>query len=354
MIGMSRGTGSFLTTARRHESLVSLLACATIPFVAAAASMVFGTNYPFDVAALAAIYALATMGLSILYGWTGQISLAQAGFFGLGAYATAFLRNNPPPVGGPVVEIVLVIAIAAGAGLLVGVPALRISGLQLAIATLAFAEVFVWALTSFHDITGGTQGIFVGVLEIGPLTTADSHGRFALALILAAIGGLVMLRIRRTPIGRSMAAIRDSELAAQSVGIRPARPKLWAFVLSAVFAGVAGWMFANYILAVTPGYFTMLSNVYFLVAVTLGGRGTLLGAWIGGAYLVVVPEVVRGFGSGGLFPAVSGLLLIIVMLLAPRGIARLPETLATRRERAAALRNRNARTSVVAGVQGDD
>ena len=145
----------------------------------------------------------------------------------------------------------------------------------------------------------------------------------------------MMIRLRASPVGRAMAAIRDSELTAVAVGIQPWRIKLLAFVLSAIYGGVAGWMFAYYIFAVTPGYFTLFTNIFFLVAVILGGRGLLLGAWLGGAYLVVVPELVRSFGSGNLYPVISGVLLIAVILVAPEGFARLPKVVARfRRARA--------------------
>lgn len=297
-----------------------------IVLITLTASMLLGTQFPFDVAALTAINALAIMGLSILYGWSGQISLAHGAFLGLGAYTTAFLRPWTADLpGGPVLELGAVILLGILAGLLVGLPALRVTGLQLAILTVAFAEVFAWGLIFLHPITGGTQGKFVGALELGPFSTADSRFRFTVALGLAAIGGFLMIRLRSSPLGRAMTATRDSELTAVSVGIRPAHTKLLAFVISAVYAGVAGWMFAYYIFAVTPGYFTLFTNIYFLVAVILGGRGLLLGAWLGGAYLVVVPEFVRSFGSGNLYPVVSGIILVLVILLAPEGFARLPQ-----------------------------
>lgn len=306
------------------QFLLGLAVIAAVPFLV-------GGKFAFSIGAEVAIYALALMGLNILYGWAGQISLAHAGFFGLGAYTTAFLRQWTADLPlGPGFEIVSVVVLAVAAGLIVGLPAVRVSGLQLAIVTLAFAEVFQWALNHFSNFSGGSQGILVGALEIGPFSTFDGRVRFVLALSLAGIGGLAMIALRHTPLARAMFAVRDTELAAQSVGVRPAAVKLTAFVVGSIYAAVAGWLFAYHAFAVTPGHFTLFANVFMLLAIVVGGRYSLLGAWIGAIYLVVVPELVRSIGSGNLYPILSGAILILIVLLAPRGFADLFERLAVR------------------------
>jgi ABC-type branched-subunit amino acid transport system ATPase component len=151
-----------------------------------------------------------------------------------------------------------------------------------------------------------------------------------MAMGLSAVGGLFMLSLQQTPLGRAMWAVRDTELAARSVGVRPAAVKLIAFVIGAIYAAIAGWMFAYHAFAVTPGHFTLFSNVFLLLAIVIGGRHSLLGVWLGALYLVVVPELVRNLGSGNLYPVISGLLLIFVVLLAPRGFADLLAKLAKR------------------------
>ena len=315
---LTRDGGEYGRPGRRHAA--GIVVVAALPFVLAPLT---GNDYVFDLGTQAAIYALAIMGLSILYGWCGQISLAHAVFFGMGAYATAYVRPTTEAfgLGGLALELGAAVAVGVVAGLIVGLPALRVSGLQLAIVTMGFALVYQWALIALHPVTGGTQGRFIGWFELGSFSTTDPRSRFLAALVFAAIGGLVMLRLHRTPLGRSMAGIRDTELAAQSVGVVPSRVKLWAFVISAVYASVAGWLFAYYIFQVTPGNFQLFDNIYFLAAVIIGGRGLVLGCWLGAAYLVVVPDLVRNVGEGNLYPIVSGVVLVLVVLMAPSGVA---------------------------------
>lgn len=290
-----------------------------------------GWEFSFSIGAEVAIFAFALMGLNIVYGWTGQISLAHFGFLGLGAYTTAILRpwTGALPFGFGY-ELLGVISVAVVAGLVVGLPAVRLSGLQLAILTLAFAEVFQWALNHFPGVSGGSQGIVVGALEIGPFTTLDSQFRFFLALGFVAVGGAFMLSLQKTPIARAMFAVRDSELAARSVGVNLSTVKLIAFVLGSIYAAVAGWLFAYHAFAVTPGHFTMFANVFMLLGIVVGGRYSILGAFIGAIYLVVIPELVRSVGSGNLYPILSGAILIAVLLTAPRGFADLFERLIAR------------------------
>jgi branched-chain amino acid transport system permease protein len=270
---------------------------------------------------LVAIYATGTMGLSILFGRAGQLSLAHASFFGLGAYIAALLSTRtsvPLPV-----EVAAVAAASVVAGVVVGLPALRTSGLRLAIVTLIFGLLFQWVLVEERDLTGGTQGTFAEPATLGWLTTANRAHGFYLAVLVGLVGGLVMVRLGRTSLGRAMLIVRDSELAARSVGVSLTKTKLIAFSVAAVYGGVAGLLFAHQTLSISPSAFDLFPSVYFLVAVILGGAGSVTGAWLGAAYIVLVPAGLDSIGSGTLYPIVGGALLVIMGVAAPQGLVGL-------------------------------
>jgi ABC-type branched-subunit amino acid transport system ATPase component/ABC-type branched-subunit amino acid transport system permease subunit len=306
-------------------SLAGMIIVFILPFIAHGG---WSLSFALHTAGRLSIFAIVIMGLSILFGWAGQLSLGHAGIFAAGAYTAAFVKQavGEIPLGG-FIELGIVLIVAVAIGILLGLPSLRVSGLQLAIITLGFAEVFQWALTKWGNITGAQQGIFVGALNLGLVSTKSSNFvSFIIYLVLATVAGMVMLQLRRTPLGRSLLVIRDSELAAQSIGVSLIHAKLSAFIISSTYACIAGWLFAHHLLAVTPGHFTMFENVYLLMAVVLGGQGLVLGAWLGASYLVLVPELIRGIGGGNLFPIVSGFLLIAIVLFASQGLSAIPKS----------------------------
>ncbi len=274
-------------------------------------------DYYLYLATQVAIYAIATLGLDIVFGRTGQLSLSHASFFGLGAYAAALTATWQWP---PALQIVLVVALAIAAGAVVAVPTLRLSGLRLALVTLLFGELFVWAINHTGDLTGGSQGMSVPPLAIGAFSSVDPVDGYALAVAAAAAATLLVIQLSRAQIGRNMLAVRDSELAAVSVGIRIVATKIVAFILSAVLAGLAGWLYAYVSGFVSPSTFDLFGSVNFLVAVILGGAGRVLGAWLGAAYIVLMPEVFTALGYTNLFPLLGGAVLIAVTLLLPGGL----------------------------------
>ena len=262
------------------------------------------------------IFAIATLGLDLVFGRAGQLSLAQASFFGLGAYATALTAGRIPLV----LQFILVFALALVAGAAVAIPTLRVSGLRLALVTLLFGELFIWAVDHLGTLTGGTQGLIVPPLSIGPFDSTDPVQGYVAVLVFAVAATLITIQISRTQFGRNMLAVRDSENAARSVGIGLVKTKVAAFVLSAVFAGVAGWLYAYIVGFVAPPTFDLFPSVYFLVAVILGGAGRTAGAWLGAAYIVLVPQAFSILGQPNLFPILGGAVLIVVALLLPGGL----------------------------------
>jgi branched-chain amino acid transport system permease protein len=274
------------------------------------------------------IYAIATLGLDVLYGRTGQLSLAHASFFGIGAYVAALSNTFGVPV---VLQPVLVLGLAVIVGALVAIPTLRLSGLRLALVTLLFGELFVWLIDHASNLTGGSQGMTVQPLTLGPFDSSEPLDGYALAAIASLLATVMCVQLGKTQYGRRMLAVRDSELASASVGIPIVRTKIAAFILSAILAGAAGWIYAYVVGFVSPTTFDLFGSVNFLVAVILGGSGRVLGAWCGALYIVLVPEVFSSIGYPNLFPIVGGAVMIVVAMTIPGGLVgsleKLGETL---------------------------
>lgn len=311
---MTAATLASLPHRRRAPTMLIVLAIAV---VFAALPLLFG-DYEIYTVAQVMIYAVAVLGLDIVYGRTGQLSLAHASFFGLGAYTAALSPTfhiavwlQPP--------LVVLVAIIAGA--VVAVPTLRLSGLRLSLVTLLFGELFNWAIDHSVALTGGSQGMTVEPLEFGGFGTQDPLAAYLVAGGLSLIATLLTIQLGRSQYGRRMLSVRDSELASASIGVPIVTTKITAFMLSAVFAGVAGWVYAYVVGFVSPSTFDLFASVYFMVAVILGGAGRVLGAWLGAAYIVLVPEVFNGVGYPNLFPILGGGVLIAVALLLPGGLA---------------------------------
>jgi branched-chain amino acid transport system permease protein len=295
---------------RRLLAVVPPLALAVLP------PLVLNDYYLY-LATEVAIYAIATLGLDVVFGRTGQLSLSHASFFGLGAYAAALMAALS---WSPALQILVVIAVAIAAGAIVAVPTLRLSGLRLALVTLLFGELFIWAINHTGDLTGGSQGMSVAPLTVGWFSSVDPVDGYVLSVIAAGAATLLVVQLARSQLGRNMLAVRDSELAAVSVGIRIVQTKIVAFILSAILAGLAGWLYAYVAGFVSPSTFDLFGSVNFLVAVILGGSGRVLGAWLGAAYIVLMPEVFTALGYTNLFPLLGGAVLIAVTLLLPGGL----------------------------------
>jgi branched-chain amino acid transport system permease protein len=275
------------------------------------------SDYYIYLAAQVMIYAIATLGLDIVYGRAGQLSLAHASFFGLGAYTAALSTSFSVPFW---LQPFLVVALAVMAGAVVAVPTLRLSGLRLALVTLLFGELFTWAINHTGDLTGGSEGMTVPPLTVGAFDSSNPVHIYALAAIVSVLATLLCSQLGRTQYGRRMLAVRDSELASQAIGVPIVKTKIVAFILAAAFAGIAGWLYAYAVGFISPTTFDLFGSVYFLVAVILGGSGKVLGAWLGALYIVLIPDVFTAMGYPNLFPILGGGVLIAVALLLPGGL----------------------------------
>src|SRR5438445_1979040 len=298
---------------------------------------------------LVLIYGLCGLSLMVLAGYTGLVSLGHAAFLGIGAYAHVYFVQD---VGLPwIVAVALATALTAAAGVLVGSPALRMTGVYLAIATLAFALIIQEVFTRWDRVTHGLKGRPVDKPVIFGISFATDAAFYFLCLGFL-IGGIWLTRnLLRAPTGRAWVAIRDSEIAAQSMGVNLAVYKTIAFAYSAALMGVAGALFAHKIGFLAPETFSVLLSIQFLLMVVVGGLGSLHGAFYGAVFVALLPVAIsqgrdsvpawiggvaglfgKAAGSAtflavdqfvkkpGLEPGLFGLILVLFILFEPLGI----------------------------------
>jgi branched-chain amino acid transport system permease protein len=294
------------------------------------------------------IFGLCGVSLMVLVGYTGVVSLGHAAFLGIGAYAHVYFSQD---MGLPwVISVVLTAAVTAAAGVLIGLPVLRLSGLYLAIATLAFALIIQEVFSRWDSVTGGIKGKAVERAVIfGYPIREEAFYFLCLGFLVAALW--FTRNLLRAPAGRALIAIRDSEIAAQSMGVNLTFYKTLAFGYSAATMGFAGALFAHKVGFLAPDIFTALLSIQFLLMVVVGGLGSLHGAIFGAMFVALLPVVIssvrdslpdwsaRAFGffgsdagsaisaavdrivkQPGIEPGIFGLILVLFILFEPRGI----------------------------------
>jgi len=267
---------------------------------------------------LVAVNAIVAIGLNLLSGYTNQLSFGHAGFLAIGAYVAALLTLQVPALPVPLTLLVAGLATAL-VGLALGIPCLRLEGLYLAMATLAFGFVVTEAITNLDWLTRGNDGLRVPLARLGPWTLATDAARYYLAVAVAAAMILAALNVAATRTGRAFLAIRTSEIAAQASGINAAAYKTIAFVLSAFYTGVAGGLFAFVVGFLSPDAFDVFLSVDFLVMIILGGLGSVLGSVAGAAIVTVLNDSLAGFQA--FRPLIFGAIMITCMLFMPGGLA---------------------------------
>jgi branched-chain amino acid transport system permease protein len=278
--------------------------------------LVFPSAYYYRVAALVFIFALAVVGLNLLMGFAGQVSLGHAGFLGIGAYAVAI---GPVHFGVPSWLCLFAGALLSGVvAFAVGRPILRLKGHYLAVATLGFGLLVAIVLTNEAGWTGGPDGMSVPALR---LFGWRAHGSIVWYWIAGAtfVGGyLLALNLMESPTGRALQAIHDSEIAARMLGIDVARKKLTVFIISAVYASVAGSFLALFNGLVTPDEAGFLRSIELVAMVVLGGMGSIFGSLVGAIVLVVLPQALTVFHEYE--QALLGLIVMVFMIFLRRGI----------------------------------
>jgi branched-chain amino acid transport system permease protein len=272
------------------------------------------------------IYALAGLGLMVVTGFTGQVSLGHAAFLAIGAYANAWALSQG---WSSLLAIPFAGLISMVCGLIVALPASRMSGLYLAIATLAFAIITEDVIVKLDSVTGGNHGMAVDapVLFGHQLWNAWEFYFLCLALLIAGI--LAVMNFLRAPAGRAMLAIRDSEISARSLGVPVTRTKILAFAISATITGIAGALFGHYLQFVAPEVFGVLLSIQLLLMIVIGGLGTVHGAMFGAA-LIGLLETGISFAKDvlpaaigqqpGIEPLLFGLILVGFIMFEPQGV----------------------------------
>jgi branched-chain amino acid transport system permease protein len=235
------------------------------------------------------IYALCGISLMVLVGYTGLISLGHAAFLGIGAYAHAFFLERGIPW---IPSVILAVLITTASGLVVGLPALRMTGIYLAIATLAFSVIIQEVFSRWEYVTHGFAGMPVDKPVILGVSFADDRAFYYLCLFFLVMALWLTRNLLRSPTGRAWVAIRDSEIAAQSMGVNLAIYKSIAFAYSAALMGLAGALFAHKIAYLAPDIFTILLSIQFLLLVIVGGLGSLHGAVFGAIFVALLPPVI--------------------------------------------------------------
>lgn len=306
---------------------LGLLAVAIVafPFLA--------SNYWLYLACLVAINIASATGLNILTGYTGQVSLGQAAFMGVGAYAVAVLEKH---LGTPVLLNLLGAGGAAMlVGLVVGIPSLRVKGLYLAIATIAASFILHFVFANWTAVTGGTAGLSVPPATIFGITLDTEFRLYWLIVSVTVLMLAGAANLFRTRIGRAFIAIRDRDISAEVLGISLLRYKLLSFGLSSFYAGVAGGLWAYFFRSVTPESFPLMMSIFFIAAIIVGGMGTILGGILGAVFMTLVPEVLKmmvdwlpnaGEAAVLLAPVrsiVFGALIVGFLIFEPHGMAEI-------------------------------
>ena len=287
-----------------------LLALALPPF--------FG-SYHHYLASLALINVIMAIGLNILTGNAGQISLCNSSFMAIGAYATTYLSVKL----GLSYWVALPAAgvISAISGFLLGFPALRLRGFYLAVVTLGFLEVSQILIEQLPGITGGVRGISSPRPALFGHTLSSDLSFYYVILAITLLTLWCAYSLLRSPTGRAFEAIRSSEAAAQTLAVPLAQTKLAAFVISAFFAGIGGGLFASLVGFIDPLEFGVWTSVRHVVFIVVGGLGSITGSVLGALVLTVLPEVLRAFKEYQEF--VFGGLLLVVLIVLPHGLVSL-------------------------------
>jgi len=332
--------GLFRDSVQRNWYVLALASALALP--------VLVPSYLTDISLLF-IYGLCGLSLMVLAGYTGLVSLGHAAFLGIGAYAHVYVVQNLhlPWIVGVVVAAVLTAAV----GMIVGIPALRMTGVYLTIATLAFALIIQEVFNQWEHVTGGLRGKAVDKPVIFGVSFATDWAFYFLCLAFLLFGFWLTNNLLRTPTGRAWVSIRDSEIAAQSMGVNLAVYKTMAFAYSAGLMGIAGALFSHKIGFLAPDIFSVLLSIQFLLMVVVGGLGSMHGALYGAVFVALLPVAISqardsvpvwagqivglvGKGAGnatfsavdrfvkqpGLEPGIFGLILVLFILFEPLGI----------------------------------
>ena len=284
-------------------------------------------GYIIQLLNIAILNAIVVIGLNFVTGWTGQINFGQAAFYGLGAYTTAIAtKAGLPWITTPFLSALVVMA----ASLMLGLPTMRLRTYYLAMTTIGFGEIIRLIIVHWEPVTGGTSGLRaipgISLFGFGPQGQVQ---HYYLLIAILALAVMIATRIRHSVLGRAMIATKDSEIAAEQSGVDTVRTKLLAFMIGAVYAGLAGCLYASSIRFISPDSFSSIQAVLLMTMLIVGGMGSIFGCVIGAVALTILPEALRFLGQWYL--VLYGLGVIGVIVLAPGGLASLASLLPQRR-----------------------
>lgn len=306
--------------------LILLVILLTLPF--------YASNYWVGMLTLCIISAIGAIGLNILTGFTGQISIGVGAFLGVGGYTTAILTTTyglsfwiSLPLAGIVTAVV---------GGLFGIPSLRLKGLYLAIATLAAQVIITFIISRWDSVTGGTAGMVLSRPTIGNFTFMSNSSYYYLSIIILILTVLYSVNLLRTRVGRAFLAVRDRDIAAQIMGINLFYYKVLAFIISSFFVGIAGALLAHYTMIVSPELYNIQVSIQYLAMVLIGGLGSILGSILGAIFITLLPvgltsvvDLLTAYMPNlyQLFSAfkefVFGLAIILFLIFEPGGLAHI-------------------------------
>jgi branched-chain amino acid transport system permease protein len=271
------------------------------------------------------IYSIVGFGLMILTGFTGQVSLGHAAFLAVGAYTEALMQAAGVPF---VISITCAALFSAALGIIIGLPALRLKGIYLAIATLAFNVIVEEIITRWHGLTGGNEGKHLKPVDLFGWKLESDAEFYYLCLALTVLCCIACINLLRSPTGRAFVAIRDSEISASCMGVNLAWYKTMAFAVSAALTGIGGALYGHKLAFISPEQFTLFQSIELITIVILGGIGFLHGAVLGAAFIIVLPQVIsiakgwlpEALAPAGLQAVVFGLILILFIIFEPLGL----------------------------------
>ncbi|WP_376788488.1 branched-chain amino acid ABC transporter permease [Thermoflexus sp.] len=296
------------------------------PFVA--------SPYWLNLANQIALATIGAIGLNILVGYTGQISLGQGAFMAVGAYGAGLLTVR---LGVPWwASIPLAALVTAAVGTVFGLPSLRLKGLYLAIATLAAQEIVEWTVVHWTSLTGGVEALVIPAPRLFGLRVNTDFRFYWIAVALAGLTALVTANLFRSRVGRAFVAIRDQDIAAEVIGVNVYYYKLLAFAVSSFFVGLSGALLAHYRTIISWERFTLETSIVYLAMIIIGGLGSIRGSFFGAAFMTLLPALIDTVGRSvqsvlpgfaAMLPAVQqsifGIIIIFFLILGPEGLAKL-------------------------------
>lgn len=300
---------SMSTPAKIGAAALALIALIVLPHLT--------TGYVVYLANLMLVYIILALGLNILIGETGQFGLAHVAFYGIGIYTTAILTSR---FGVPFPLAVIGGMLLAGAiGFLLGAISFRMRDIYLALSTFAFGEAMQWVFKSWDSVTNGPNGMRIPQASIFGFRITNDHDAYYLVLAVAIFTVLVTILLMQSRLGRAFRAVRESEPAALALGVNVRRTKVIAFTLSAVYAGLAGGVFASFSSFIHPDSLGFTTTILVLTMIVVGGLGSIAGAVMGALILGLIQELLRQAPSYQ--EIIYGVILILFMMYAPKGVA---------------------------------